>query len=350
MRTPKTWTALSIAAVLALAGCSASGSDESTAADAGGGAADYEEPANAVQQGADEAAGADDRGADPGELAAPDSSVNLASAGREVITTGTVSMTVENPAEVVRDITRTVETAGGWVEELEQHAATEYEAARARMVVRIPSRDVSTTLDRLATYGTVDAVDINRTDVTMEVRDLQARIDAMEMSVERMSALLERANSTEDLLTAERMLTDRQAQLESLLSQQAVLADQVSMSTLTIQLWTSENAPEPEPEPATGFWAGLVNGWNSFYTAGSTALLVLGTLLPWLIFFALVTVVVAGLLRVYRARRPAPPSPGEPGGPTTSLPPHGAPRPAGHPEGTVPATGPQAATPPAPSA
>src|SRR5665647_3469719 len=165
--------------------------------------------------------------------------------------------------------------------------------------------------------------------VVVVARASRSSIRALNLSIARMEDLLARATTTTDLVNAEQMLTDRQSELESLLSQQALLADQVSMSTLDIQMWTVESAPEPEPEPATGFWAGLVNGWNSFYDTGSSALMVIGAMLPWLVFFALLALVVVVIRRPLKRRQTASglsaASQGPAGqGPTTARPPMGA--------------------------
>src|SRR5674476_391394 len=170
MRTPMRWTAVSLAGVLFLAGCSGGGAD--SASDSAG-AADIandsaaEAPAGAVAEDGGDATGS---GA-PG--------LSLATSDREVITSGSVTMTVEDPEAVAADLSRVVENLGGWVEDLTQQAATENTDASARMVVRIPSQDVTSTLERLADYGTVDDVNLARTDVTMAVRDLEARIRAL---------------------------------------------------------------------------------------------------------------------------------------------------------------------------
>lgn len=323
---------MSLAGVLFLAGCSA-GNDSADAPDRG--AADIangsaaEAPADALAEGGAVAQ-------DGGSTGFGEPGLSLATSDREVVTTGAVTMTVEDPEQVAADLSSVVENLGGWVEDLTQQAATENTDASARMVVRIPSQDVTSTLERLTTYGTVEDINLARTDVTMQVRDIEARIRALELSIGRMEDLLARATTTTDLVNAEQMLTDRQSQLESLLSQQALLDDQVLMSTLEIQLWTVESAPEPEPEPETGFWAGLVNGWNSFYDTGSSALMVLGALLPWLVFIALVVLVAMVIRRPLKRRQAAKGlsavSQGPTGqGPMTALPPAGAPGPYGYP-------------------
>lgn len=340
MRTPMRWIVVSGAGLLLLAGCGgdSAGTDEGEWTTVGSADSAAEAPAAADTDGA----GSDAGGA--GELtgegvAEAEPGLNLAGTERDVITSGSVTMTVEDPEDVATELGRIVEGLGGWVEALNQQAATENTDASARLVVRIPSREVSSTLARLADLGTVEDVTLDRTDVTMQVRDLEARIKALRMSIERMEDLLERASTTADLVDAEQMLTDRQSQLESLLSQQALLADQVAMSTLEIQLWAPDALPEPEEPGPEGFLGGLETGWQAFLDFGSSALLVLGVLLPWAAFLALIVLVVVLLRRPFERRQAAKglpaASPDRPG-PTTAPPPMSGPSPLGWPAGPVP--------------
>lgn len=295
---------------------------------------DSGDSAEAAPDAATDSEGGTDAGEESGELPSADlgdatgddgnadrSDENIASSGRSVITEGTVGIVVDDPQGVTQQITRAVGNLGGWVEGVTYQAATEYEGARGSLVVRIPSNEVGGALSSLTRYGRVETTELTRTDVTTQVRDLDARIRAMETSVERMSVFLAEARTRDDLLEAEQMLTDRQAQLEVLRTQKASLASQVSMSTLTINLWTPESAPEAkEPEPeVTGFWAGLKRGWNALYDFGSDALLVFGALLPWMVLLGLMLALVLtarvpyGRWRADRAAkrppRPAPPRP-----------------------------------------
>jgi TolA-binding protein len=328
MRTPR-FIALGLAGVLLLAGCSGAESTDSTAPmDDRGVDAAPEEPAADLDAGES----ADGSG---------EPSLDLSGSDRSVITTGYVTMTAEDPEAVARDLSGLVEGMGGWVEGLQQRAATTHSDASANLVLRIPSSEVTSTLDRLDGFGTVEDITINRSDVTMQVRDLAARIRALETSIARLEALLERATTTSDLVNAEQMLTDRQSQLESLLSQQAVLADQVSMSTLEVQIW----APDALPTPAAGFWGGLVTGWNALLTFGAGLLMVLGVLVPWLVTTALIVIIIIAIVRTNRRRRAAtaPPAAHPYGGP-----PAGQPGPAGPPAlATAPAPAP--AYPPVPA-
>ena len=74
------------------------------------------------------------------------------------------------------------------------------------------------------------------------------------------------------------------------------------MATIRLGLFAQGDAPKKPPH---GFWGGLVTGWNSLVTAVSGALVVLGVLLPWLAFFAVLGAIVWAVVRFARQRRPA---------------------------------------------
>jgi hypothetical protein len=119
--------------------------------------------------------------------------------------------------------------------------------------------------------------------------------------VARLQALMDGAATTEALLAAERALSERQAQLESLQSQRALLADQVELSTLSVHLHPFGVAPAGGPD---GFLDGLSTGWRALVSTLGAAVVVLGILLPWLV---VVGVLAAGVLVPIRRlrRRPA---------------------------------------------
>ena len=89
---------------------------------------------------------------------------------------------------------------------------------------------------------------------------IDARIEALQASVDRMLALLAEADDTADLITIESELTARQAELDGLTAQRDWLADQVDYSTLTVELLSEGIAPDAGPDD---FWSGLAAGWEA---------------------------------------------------------------------------------------
>lgn len=270
-----------LAAALALTGCSAaSGSG-------GGDSGEYSVP-QAPEAGVVDGAALD---SDTGTTSTVD---------RQVIITGNVTITADDPIKASREAIRIVETAGGRVDGRTEYAPTATDQGSATLQLRIPADKLTATLDKLEELGRADEVTLSSSDVTVESQDLDARISALRASIERLNALMGQATDIDDLITLESAISSRQGELESLEAQQRYLADQVSMSTISLYLRSDAEAPKTTPGD---FWSGLATGWNAFVGFWAGLLVVLGVLLPWLITLALIATVI--ILIVRRRRRSA---------------------------------------------
>jgi hypothetical protein len=287
-------TALLIAS-LSLAGCSAASSGSSGSAphlSTGGGSGQSEAVAP------NDSAGSK---SDSGKATTVD---------RSVVVTGTVTVTTQKPLAAADKAVSIVEAAGGRVDGRTENAATDGNEGSATLVLRIPAAKLTPTLDALKKLGRPDQVSIDATDVTTQTQDLGARIDALRASIARLLQLEASATDTTNLIAIETAISDRQGELESLEAQQRGLDDQISMSTITLDLRSDAAAPPIKP---ADFWSGLGTGWSAFVTFWAATLVVLGVLLPWLAFLglaAVITVVVVRLVRRRAARAAAtPPGP-----------------------------------------
>lgn len=75
-------------------------------------------------------------------------------------------------------------------------------------------------------------------------------------------------------------LSQREADLDSLLAKQATLKDQTSLATVTVHLQTPDAASAAEDDDK-GFTAGLANGWDAFSGAATGGATVLGAVVPF---------------------------------------------------------------------
>ena len=268
--------------VLALAACgTGGGSDELVDDDGGGDLAGEGERGPAVGDDAD--AGGDE--------------------GRQVITTGSLTVAVDDPLSAADEATRIAAGAGGRVDHRSERPEVEGTPASASLTLRVPADRLTDVLEDLESLGQPRDLALERQDVTLTVRDLDARIQALEVSIARLEDLMAAATSTGDLLEAEAALTERQAELDSLQSQRTYLGEQVALATIRLFLVSRETAPSPAPG---GFWGGLVSGWTALVNTLNRAIEVVGALVPWAIFGALVVADVL-LVRRLRPRRPGPP-------------------------------------------
>lgn len=275
-----------LSAALLLAGCSAGSGASEVAPPAG--------PEVVVPEFAD--------GATTDEAGGGGDTASQADADRDVIVTGNVTVTADDPIAASREAADIVERAGGRIDGRSEYAPANGDAGSATLTLRIPADRLQDVLDDLAELGRADEISTSSTDVTVQTQDLDARISALRATIDRLTALLAQASTIEDLITLETRIGEKQAELESLEAQQRLLDDQVAMSTITLYLRSESAAPTPEPGD---FWSGLQTGWAAFVGFWSGLLVALGVLLPWIVVAGLGAAVVVLLVRRRRRRAAA---------------------------------------------
>jgi len=217
---------------------------------------------------------------------------------RDVVTTGSVSITVKDPLEAAEDAVTITQQAGGRIDSRTENPSIDGQPASANLVLRIPADKLDQAVALLKKLGTVNKFSLNAADITQQTRDLDARITSLQTSVDRLLALMTTATDTTDLIAIEGALAQRQTELEGLQSQRAYLADQVDYSTISVDLHAVGTVPPPEPD---NFWDGLLVGWNALVSALGGALVAIGFLLPWLGVLGVIGAVV--LLIVWLSTR-----------------------------------------------
>ena len=290
--------AVLLAVGLALAGCSSSGG--SSEASLSGGVA----PAPQAADGS--ASGSDSGGATKASGASD-------VIQRQVVTTGTLSIRTPHPVSAGDRAAQIVDAAGGRVDDRTQSAATRDDPGTASLTLRIPSANLTDTLTALKKLGTVESLKLSTEDVTTKSQDLNARIKALQTSVDRLLTLESKAKNTADLLAIETDLSDRQGDLDSLTAQEKYLSDQVQMSTINLEF---DSPPVKEksttPAPSDAFTAGL-SGFGTFFT---WVFLAISYLVPWIVLATIITFGIIGLVRLRRRRvgplAPPPPPPATP--------------------------------------
>ncbi|HWJ11812.1 MAG TPA: DUF4349 domain-containing protein [Nocardioides sp.] len=315
---------VTVVALAALTGCSGSPSDGDSAvsADVAGAPEDApapDGPGDAREAGGDAAALDDGAGAESAvgdslEQVDPAKDVARVEPGTSVIRTGTVSLEADDVAEARFDVRKVVDAHRGTVTEQETTTGDEGDMSTARLVLRVPSASFEDATRDLEDVATLLSSSTTGEDVSTQVVDVDARIRAQRASVSRVEALLARASDLQQVISIERQLAERQADLDSLVAQQTYLADQTALSTITVTIeQPDEDGSEEDDEEAGGFAGGLEDGWDSFVAGLVVALTVVGFVLPWLILVAVLGLPLWLVLRRRAGRRPgSPPAPAAP--------------------------------------
>lgn len=221
-------------------------------------------------------------------------------AARAVISQGHVSVRTEDIEEARFELRQLLDTWDGSLASEESDADEDGNLQRARLELRVPSARFAAAMEELGTLGTL--VDRRRSteDVTTRVIDNEARVRSARLSLARIQALLAKAEDLTQVIAIEAQLSQRQADLDSLVQQQAYLADQTSLATITLYLSVPDAAEESDDE---GFWSGLKAGWESLGTSTTALLTGLGAVVPFAAVLSLVTLPL-WLRRRRRARAP----------------------------------------------
>jgi hypothetical protein len=293
-------SAAAVVALLALTGCGAvtSGDSEQPLSDSAAGG---------VMAGpADEGSTAMDTGAPAtDEAKAAGNPLNVTQVERDVIRTASVRVRADDVAAAATQAAGAARGLGGLVG-AEQVVIDPDDADRttATMTLRVPSARLDDLLTQIRGLGTVLEQTQQAEDVTGQVADIGARVEAQRASVRRIQALLARANTIGEVVTVEAQLAQRQADLESLEAQQKALSDQTTLATLQVS-FVGPTAVVPVPDDETGFLAGLDRGWTAFTAAVTASLTTVGVLVPFVGFALVIGLPLVAWARARSRRTPA---------------------------------------------
>lgn len=313
---------LVVALMVLVAGCSNGGDDASSSAG---------DSAEEFRQSADDAAGGAGGGSEGDAATAEDSTTGgpasgvdpataAASANREMIFTAQLVVTVPDLDQAVARAQRIVRSSGGLVFEEQTSRADD---PRTVLTLKVPPATFDRVRADLAELGELESTDQQSADVTSQVVDLDSRIATSEASVDRLRALIIRAESIDDIAILESQLLERETTLEALRGERRAIGDQVALATITVTLQPtpdSPDTPQDEPDELPGFLEAFRGGWEALLTVGSIVLLVIFALAPWVPVALVVGAVILLARRWARRRRaafdPAGRGPAGPAGPT----------------------------------
>ena len=225
---------------------------------------------------------------------------NKVSIDRSIIKTSSLTIRVKN---VEKSITQAQDLATqfeGRVDDSSQYKNPGSEdSLSANLTIRVPSANLEKALEAFKDLGDVESSSISATDVTMQKVDLDARIAALNTSIERFKQLISSATNTSDLIAAETALAERQAELDSLTAQLKYLSEQVDMSVIYLALLPNDSFSAIKP---IGFLAGIEKGFVALLNAAANLTSILGYFIPWIITILVIVAIFKLISRIRRNR------------------------------------------------
>ncbi|MEP6666988.1 MAG: DUF4349 domain-containing protein [Nocardioidaceae bacterium] len=226
-----------------------------------------------------------------------------------LIKTGTVSLESEDIGRVLTRIYSIVASTGGGISKEDTTTDRKGQEIRSLLVLRVPVDEFDSTINEVSTLGTLVSKARSERDVTTAVIDIDSRVRSAQRSIATLRTLFSRATRLGDIIRLESELSQREADLESLQSQQRALADKTTMSTLTV---TIDQPTKPQPKPQTknnddkagGFVSGIKKGWDAMKTTVLAVGHGLGLVLPLGTLILLVAAIVFWGVRRWVPARP----------------------------------------------
>lgn len=150
-----------------------------------------------------------------------------------VVSRVTVTIQADDPVAAAREAADRVVGFDGVVDE-HLESSIDTDNPQTFLSVRVPHTNLADALGNLEDLGEVRSTDRANADVAVDIEDLDTQIGELQSSVDRLSALLDEAETTSERLDAEERLTERQAELDGLLGQRDQLIGGAAMSEITV--------------------------------------------------------------------------------------------------------------------
>ena len=172
--------------------------------------------------------------AQPGQAATPSSLPS-----RKIIRRAELRYQAEDVAAAQRVVTAITEKTGGFIVSSDvRHdgePGSRDDHTVATLVLRVPVDTFAATLDQIrAAAGRLDDEKVSGEDVTEQYVDLESRLKVQRVLEERLLSILKDARTVKDELEVEKQLSEVRGELERLEGRRRLLADQTSLSTITV--------------------------------------------------------------------------------------------------------------------
>ena len=189
---------------------------------------------------------------------------------RKLIKTANLSFEVSNLTDRTASIRKAIQKYRGYI--LTEEDFTTYDRENVQMDIKIPSQNFEAFLaDATEGVDHFESKDISAQDVTEEFIDIEARIKTKKQVEQQFIALLEKANSINDIMEIEERIGSVRQEIESAEGRLKYLASNTSYSTVSLSYFIQLEEPSKYGrEFGNSFYA----GWDVFVMlfVGLTAL------------------------------------------------------------------------------
>lgn len=185
-----------------------------------------------------------------------------AKTGRKLIKRVNLDMETLKFDDFMNDLNQIISQYGGYIEDSNIYYGTyEYRKSRnASVIIRIPADSLDLFVNNIGNKADITNKYESAEDITLSYLDTASRKKALEIQQERLLALLEKAETMEDIIALESRLSEVTYDLETAQSTINNYDNLVTYGTVTINLTEITRITDPEDESASArIKAGLSN-------------------------------------------------------------------------------------------
>lgn len=231
---------------------------------------------------------------------------NANSTNRKLIKTYGLDIETEDFSSLMSSLQERVVSLGGYVENLDTYNGSKYyySTKYSNLTVRIPADRAEEFINYVGESSNITNQSLNVNDVTLTYVDMKSEKDAYLIEQERLLALLEKAETIEDMITIESRLSTVRYSIETMESQLRTYDNLVDYSKINIRVSEVKEYTAPEPET---YWervsASFTDGIDSFVRSLGNFFVWFVGAIPGLLLFAVLIIIAIFVINAVNKRR-----------------------------------------------
>ena len=234
-------------------------------------------------------------------------------AGQKLIRTAQMNLETTTFEEAVQGLTDLTEQMGGYFES--SSVGKRSNGRWAEYTVRIPAEKYQTFLDQAGELCHETWRDAQQEDISERYYDTQGRLKTQQIKLERLQALLAKAENMEDIITIESAISETEQMIDELSGTLRHYDGQVDYATVSISLQEVYKLSDVEEVPdsfMSRLGKAFTGGWSNFTDAIENFAVALAYGWMWVLVLAVLAVAVIRVLRKRRRAKKAEEKPEKP--------------------------------------
>lgn len=218
---------------------------------------------------------------------------------KKIIRTGDISFEAKDLYKTKQDVDRLLAKYNGYYSS-ENFSKNDYRDDY-NLSVRIPSEKFDLFLKDISSLdGIITSQNISSNDVSSEYLDYEIRLANKSAYLDKYREILKQAKSINEVLEVQDKIRVIEEEIESVKGRLKYLSDQVTLSTININLFKTYDSPiKPNESYLSRMWNSITKGWKGL----SEFILIITMLWPFLIITTILFYVVFKITKKFSRKK-----------------------------------------------